>query len=397
MRSRILLSVHSANLGGGERMALAEAEYLTRIYDLTISVADGPLRPLFARHGEIIEATTSMPIWSNSVRRWLGRSGRTVSEAIRLARVIRQKDIQLVLTSSSTAVAPALAARLAHVPAIVHARDVPVSRFAPLLFKLDGALAQTVIVISSGLEPYFSTRNGARIKKIPDGIELPTPSVGEGRSRASGMDHQVRLCVVGGVASRKGQDIAVEALGRLSGSGVDARLDLVGREIDPHFVASVRRRAEELGVADRVSFVGELDDVHGHLRDIDIVLAPSRGEWTPLALMEAMAQRKPVVAASVGGVADIVNDGDTGVLIPPEDPEALASAILRLIKDPSNTARMALRGRQSVQTGFDIKLTLERLDHEIRRLLAGPQSSATISDNVDGPDRVGSVAGSGAG
>lgn len=369
MAPRILLSVHSANVGGGELMALAEARYLRRYYDLIISVADGPLRSQFASHGELIPATTAMPLWSDSVRRWAGRSARSVPEAIRLARDIRRMGIELVLTSSSAMLAPVLAGRIAGVPVIVHARDVPVSRFAPLLFKLEGALAHTVVVISDGLDPYFSARFGARIEKIADGIELPRLHA-EKRSTPAASSDPVRLCVIGGIGSRKGQDVAVSALGLLCESGVDATLDLVGREIDPSFVASVRARADDVGVAERVRLVGELTDVHGYLGDVDIVLAPSRGEWTPLALMEAMAHCKPVVAAGVGGVADVVTHEDTGLLVAPEDPEGLARAVSQLVRDPAEAASMARRGRKSIQTRFDIRRTLAALEHEIRRLLS---------------------------
>lgn len=349
-------------------MALAEAEYLKRHYDLSISIPPGPLRDQFASHGDLIAGTTTMPLWSNSVYRWVGRLARTVPEAIRLARAIRRTGIELVLTSSTTALAPVVAARMVGVPVIVHARDVPVSRFSPLLFKLEGGLAHTVVVISEGLERYFATPHGARIERIADGIKLPTlPD--QRRSAPATLGEPVRLCVIGGIASRKGQDIAVSALGLLSKAGVDATLDLVGREIDPRFVASVRACADDLGVADRVKLVGELNDVHAYLDDVDVVLAPSRGEWTPLALMEAMAHCKPVVAAGVGGVRDVVSDGETGLLVAPEDPEDLARAVSELVRDAAGAARMGRRGRESVQARFDICRSLEALETEIRRLL----------------------------
>ena len=81
-------------------MALAEAEYLKRRYDLIISIPNGPLRKL-ARHGEVISGTSSMPLWGDSARTWLGRSVRTISQSVRLARTIRRRNVELVPTSSS--------------------------------------------------------------------------------------------------------------------------------------------------------------------------------------------------------------------------------------------------------------------------------------------------------
>jgi hypothetical protein len=105
-RPRILLSVHSAARGGAERMALAEAEYLKRYFDRVISVPHGPLRPCFARHGELTGGTASMPLWGDSSRRWVARSVRTLDHAVRLARLMRRRHLDLVLTNSSASLAP---------------------------------------------------------------------------------------------------------------------------------------------------------------------------------------------------------------------------------------------------------------------------------------------------
>ena len=93
------------------------------------------------------------------------------------------------------------------------------------------------------------------------------------------------------VASRPGKvrTSRFKRLARLCADGVDATLDLIGREIEARFTLELRQDTARLGVADRVRFVGELDDVSQALLDTDIVIAPSRGEWTPLVLMEALA------------------------------------------------------------------------------------------------------------
>ena len=373
-RSRILLSVHSGSVGGAERLALAEAEHLKGSFELVISVPDGPLRPEFARHGRLLDGTTSLPLWGDSARTWLVRLARTFYQSVRLARTIRRNNVDAVITNSSVSLAPVLAARLAGTPVIVHARDVPASRLAPIVFRLEGMLARTVIVISAGLRPYFASGRRARVIQIPDGIEIPdldkaTPPA----RRVTGSGRPLRLCLVGGVDRRKGQDTAVEALAELRDGGVEAELDLVGREINPEFATSVRKLARRLGVAGHVTFVGELEDVRGHLREVDIVIAPSRGEWTPLSLMEAMALAKPVVAAGVGGVNDLIEDRVTGLLVPPEDPHRLSSAIAEFATDPESASAVAMSGRRSVAAKFDITGTLLGAESELRRVIGQPR------------------------
>jgi glycosyltransferase involved in cell wall biosynthesis len=366
-RRRILLAVHSSKLGGAERMALLEAEALEARFEVLLAVPDGPLRSRFAEHGEIVVgATATLPLWGDSTRRWVGSSAHTLLDAVTIARLIRRREIELVLTNSSVCLAPVLAARLAGVPVIVHARDVPNSRLAPLVLALHAKLAQTVIVISDGLTPYFRGGRRTRVVRIPDGIAVP--AVPESRPRGA-FGSPPRLCLVGGIDPRKGQDIAIAALAQLRERGVEAKLELVGRELDESFAAALRESARQLGVAGDVELVGEVADISPHLDRADIVLAPSRGEWTPLVLMEALARGKPVVAARVGGVAEVVHDRESGLLVAPESPTELANAIVELLADPAAATAMAARGHGRMAAGFRVERTLEGLQTEIDRLL----------------------------
>jgi glycosyltransferase involved in cell wall biosynthesis len=363
---RILLAVHSAKAGGAERMALLEAAHLEDRFELLISVPEGPLRSRFGAHGELVGAAATLPLWGGSARRWARSSVRTLLDAVRLATLIRRRGIELVLTNSSVCLAPVLAARLARVPVVVHARDVPKSRLAPLVLALHGALADTVVVIADGLAPYFRRGARARIVRIPDGIVAPTPPLGDA-PRVFGSP--LRLCLVGGIDPRKGQDIAVAALAQLRESGVEATLELVGREVDPGFAAAVRDDVQRLGLVESVIFTGEVSDAGPHLERADVAIAPSRGEWTPLALMEALARGLPVVAARVGGVQEIVGDRESGLLVQPGDPGALAGAIRELLAHPRAAMEMARRGREHVDASFRVERTLERLQAELGLLL----------------------------
>jgi glycosyltransferase involved in cell wall biosynthesis len=174
---------------------------------------------------------------------------------------------------------------------------------------------------------------------------------------------------VGGISPRKGQDIAVAALAQLRERGVDARLELVGRRIDSLFTAGVLEDARRLGVAGEVELVGEVADAGLNLERADIVLAPSRGEWTPLVLMEALARGKPVVAARVGGVAEVVRDREFGLLVAPESPAELAGAIAQLVADPAAALTMAEHGRKHIDARFRVERTLQELRAELEGLL----------------------------
>jgi glycosyltransferase involved in cell wall biosynthesis len=143
---------------------------------------------------------------------------------------------------------------------------------------------------------------------------------------------------IGRLDHQKGLDLLLRALAELPGAG----LSIVG---DGPERAELERLAAGLGVADRVRFEGWRADARRHLTAIDVFVLPSRFEGFPLAILEAMLAALPVVATSVGSVAESVADGDTGLLVAPEDPVALAGALRRLLADPGQRARMGAHGR----------------------------------------------------
>jgi glycosyltransferase involved in cell wall biosynthesis len=150
---------------------------------------------------------------------------------------------------------------------------------------------------------------------------------------------------IGRVERQKGFDLLIRALAQIEG----ATLVLVGE-------GSERRRLEKLarsvGVADRLVWEGWSEDARSRLGAFDVFALPSRFEGFPLALLEALLARSAVVATDVGSVGEAVRDGETGLLVPPEDPSALAQAIRRLLADADLRRQLGERGRQLVLDRF---------------------------------------------
>jgi glycosyltransferase involved in cell wall biosynthesis len=369
-RRRVLLSVHTGERGGASLMALEAARFLAASGDeLVIAVPDGPLRAAFAECGRVTDGVASVPLWTDSPAAWARRCVRTAQHAVRLARVIRRERVDVVLVNSTVSVAAVLAARLAGVPAVVHARDTPFSRLAPLVMGLHARLAHTIVCIAARNEGYLPARGRrARVVRIPDGIHVPPAPA----PAPAGFGTPLRLCVVGAVTPDKGQALAVEALGLLRAGGLDATLDLVGRVSDAAFAASLRAAATKLGVGDRVRLGGETDGIDAALDGADVLLLTSRGEGTPLVLMEALARLRPVVATDVGDVRAIVRDGDTGLLVVPGDAAGVAAAVRRLAADPAAARALARRGREHVEAHFEMDASLRALRAEVDRALTAP-------------------------
>jgi glycosyltransferase involved in cell wall biosynthesis len=120
--------------------------------------------------------------------------------------------------------------------------------------------------------------------------------------------------------------------------------------------------AERLHVRDRVIFAGERNTTE-ILRDVEVFALPSWSEGLPLVVLEAMALARPVVATPVGGTPEAVQDGSTGLLVPPRDPKALAAALQRLVDDPALRRRLGEEGRRRVVAKFDAgRMTRHMLD-----------------------------------
>jgi glycosyltransferase involved in cell wall biosynthesis len=150
--------------------------------------------------------------------------------------------------------------------------------------------------------------------------------------------------------SRKGLDVLIAALDRLRRRGVEVRACLVGFGplLDAH-----RHLVAELGLTDRVAVPGGVPEVEPFLLAADVVVLPSREEQSgALAVLEAQRLGRAVVASGVDGIPEDVTDGETGLLVPPGDPDALADALAALIADPERRRAMAAAGRRRFEERF---------------------------------------------
>ena len=139
---------------------------------------------------------------------------------------------------------------------------------------------------------------------------------------------------MGRIIAEKGIDEFVQAATRLRAAGVDARFIAVGAPDPAHPSAIDPTMLETWTRSGVVEFLGQRDDVLDLLRAADILCLPSWREGTPRSVLEAMACGLPVVVTDVPGCREVVTNGDNGLVVPPRDPAALASALKQLIEDP---------------------------------------------------------------
>jgi glycosyltransferase involved in cell wall biosynthesis len=203
---------------------------------------------------------------------------------------------------------------------------------------------------------------------IPLGLNLAPYLVDRSRQSARDrLDLDPQDFVIGYI----GRFVPIKALDRLVSAFAIVVRSLPGSVLvfagDGPTRAQVEALAIELHVRDRIKFLGWTDDVAGIYAAIDVCCVSSLNEGTPVALIEAMAAQVPVVATRVGGVMDLIEDGRTGILVPPDAVDALAQALLRLASDPELRQRLGEAGRAGVTS----KYAVDRLANDIHMLYQG--------------------------
>nr|WP_307728053.1 heparinase II/III family protein [Massilia terrae] len=239
---------------------------------------------------------------------------------------------------------------------------------SPLLRRwIRHTLQATSVVIA--LSPHWADflrrlAPGARVIVIPNSVPLPPASRTEAEPG--------RIVFLGQIEPRKGIYELLEALALLAPRHPQAVLAIGGQGE----VEAVRRRAEALGIADRVQFLGWLSgaDKQAELARAAMFCLPSHAEGLPMAMLEAMAAGKAVVATSVGGIPHAVRDGDNGLLVAPGDVAGLAAALGSLLDDDQRRRELGARARATIARDFEAGAVIDRiadLYHELEGRTSG--------------------------
>jgi len=215
------------------------------------------------------------------------------------------------------------------------------------------SLADVHVAISAGLARYLAQSEGfdaGSFEVVHYGIEAgPEPPPLPGAPR---------LAIVGRLIPIKGHDVLLRAVARAQERLPGLRLEIAGDgELEPE----LRATAARLGLDDAVAFLGRVAPVDPVLECAEVVVVPSFGEGFGMVALEAMERGRPVIASAVGGLPEIVDEGRTGLLVPPGDVEALARAIAELADDPARAASMGEAGRARALAEFSQDRCTERI------------------------------------
>jgi len=308
-------------------------------------------------------------------------------------KLLKATQPALVHSHVSAFLGAAAAARSLAIPSVIHIHEAGV-RLPPWMYRLYNRAvmhwADYLILVASFLLPHFSAmvRKG-RVTVINSGIDgigfSPSPELGSCRAQWGVKPHELVLGFLGRLSPRKGVEYAIEAFSRVRQQVPHTRLVIVG-DIDSDserwYREALLARVRGLGLGESVVFSGYAGDIRRVLQSFDIQLFVSpQVDAFGMVIVEGMAMARPIVAASSGGVSDIIVSDQNGVLLPPRDIEGIASAVVRLALDPSLRKRMGEAARQTVVEKLNLAKFSASVENVYETLLTGtaPQCSGQPS------------------
>lgn len=276
-----------------------------------------------------------------------------------------------------------LTARLARVPvAIVSKRSLDVyprarDRWA---CSLVNRLADCVTAVAGAVRDHVHRTEGCPLEKIvtiPNGIDtasVAAASSANGRAHVLPVDaHDKVVGTITRLVWKRGHEELLKAAALITRAEPAAKLLVVG---DGPLRGSLEAQARSLGLNGGVRFLGAVPQAARLLPHFDVFVLSSVWEGMSNGLLEAMAAGRPVVATRVGGNPEVVVDGESGLLVPPKDPQALADAVLRLLRDRELARRLGEAARRRIESEFTLERMVQRLETLYDDLLARRRRAA---------------------
>ncbi len=370
----LLYMIPSFGTGGTERLVIDLVTHLDpdRFSASVCVQQDGLMSEALAGRGY----TLHMMADSCRNRHW-GAMGKLQSMAVRvkcLQRLLAQEQIDILHTHH---LGPLLHAYLAgfrsrnwkwvHTEHVRPELDEGYSTWLQWVTRRMFASADMVTGVSDAVGGYFHECNripSERVRVIYNGVDVDRfagPYDSDAKRREIGIPPQAWVIgLVANLRPQKNHALLLRAFSRLAPEVPEARLVFVG---DGKLAGSLRVLADNLKIGQRVHFLGARLDAPELFATFDVYCLPSHYEGMPLTVFEAMAAGKPVVATKVIGIQEVIADGQTGILVPSDDADSLAQALMRLRSDPHLSQQLARAGSQFVNSGA-------RLEHMVERYAA---------------------------
>lgn len=362
-RPIVVVAIKGLGIGGAEKLIVEGSRFWDRErFDYRVVYAlpwkDQLVEPLLDR-GIPVECFGS-------------ERGMTPASAWRFARLTRRWDASIVhahLPSMGSV------ARLTQRVPVVYTEHnlansyrTPVRMINRATYSRNAATIAVSDAVAESIHDYPSPSK----QVIPNGVSIEgTVDISGVRGELELDESEYLVVHVGNIRPLKGHATLVAAAASLDKIRHDVQIVSIGGEKTEGDLASIRTMAADTGVSGRIRFLGRREDALAFIAACDLYVNPADVEGLPVTILEALALARPVVATAVGGVPSIIRDGETGVLVPPGDPDAMAKAIDRMIDNPQEAAGYGSAGRTLVEKHHGIEHMVRETEAIYERVLRG--------------------------
>jgi glycosyltransferase involved in cell wall biosynthesis len=362
----LVLDQFQTAMGGGERIALKLASLLPE-YGFRASILTFFIHPESA-----VLNQTACPVYLLPLERVYDLTA--LKAALDLRHLLIQKNVRIVQTFfESSDLWAGLVTKAASSAKLVWARrDMGIlrSRKHDIAYRLMAGAPDAVFAVSEQVRRHCIDVDGidpARVHTVYNGLD---PADWDTAMYPSEAPREVLITSVGNIRRVKGHDVFIRAAAKVVPYFPEVKFSVAGEVLEPAYFQELQALVQDLNLTEHFHFVGGISDLRRHLAAADIFVLPSRSEGFSNAVIEAMAVSLPVVATRVGGNAEAVEDGVSGLLIPPEDPAALADSIIWLLCNPQPAREMGAAGKRIVFEKFSTQKMVNLIVGRYRKLLA---------------------------
>ncbi len=354
-------------LGGGERIVLRLAALLPQ-YGYRASILALSLDP----ESEFHEIEAPCPVYLLPLTSTFNLGA--LRGALDLRRFLREQDVRLVQTffESSDIWAGFVTRVFSRARLVWSRRDMGILRSAKhrLAYRAMRRFPGAVIAVSARVAEHVITVDHvppSKVYVVHNGLDLEEATVDY--SKTVSQRRPVIVTTIGNIRHVKGHDLLIQAASIVNKRSPAVLFTVAGEVLEQNYYDRLQQQIAALGLSDTFEFLGKISDLQGHLATASIFVLPSRSEGFSNALIEAMVAGVPAVATEVGGNAEAIQSGVSGLIVPPEDAGALASAIEDLLDDPTLAERLSVGGRRAVKEKFSSDAMMRGVVDVFSRLL----------------------------
>jgi L-malate glycosyltransferase len=367
----LVLDQFPKTLGGGERIVLKLADLLPK-YGYRVSILTFSADPASAGLQSPPCSVYLLPLQRTYDLTALRGS-------FELRKFLREQRIRIVQTffESSDLWAGFVTKAMSSAKLIWSRRDMGILRTGKhhAAYRLMASAPDRVFAVSEQVRRHCIDVDGikpSRVQTIYNGLDLADWS---STSPAAKCEGESLVTTVGNIRRVKGHDVFIRAAASVATQFPKSTFSIAGDVLEPDYFAELQALVRDLNLSDRFHFSGGVTNLREHLSAADVFVLPSRSEGFSNAIVEAMAASLPVVATNVGGNAEAVQDGASGVIVRPEDPDALAGAIVQLLSDPAKAKQMGAEGKRLAAEKFTTEAMMAQITSVYGSLLRDEQTS----------------------